>query len=81
MRYILFTSSNCQKCPKFRETVKTSIDFEGDILDEKQENFIEMITKYSVSAAPTIIIFDQDKEVFRTDDEYDLITYIQKNVN
>jgi hypothetical protein len=66
MRYLLFTTTTCPKCPAMKEFVANEIKFSGELLDNESSNFMERAQEYDVDSAPTLIIFDDvDKEVFR----------------
>ncbi len=78
MHYLLFTTSQCPKCPEFKAFVSEQVQFEGEILDETAEGFMDQIRAAGVSAAPTIILFEGEKEVFRTDEIYQLQDFLKK---
>lgn len=66
MNYILFTTTRCPKCPAFKQFVAENIQFEGVILNEQSQNFMDNIKQFGVSNAPTIVILENTKEIFRT---------------
>lgn len=81
MYYILFTTTTCIKCPSFKKVVSDKVNFEGEILDETSDNFIELSGKFSVMNAPTFIVFedkDLSKEIFRCSDEYELENFLKR---
>jgi thioredoxin-related protein len=80
MNYICFTTTSCPKCPEFKSFIAENIKFEGEILDETKPNFMEIISSHNVTAAPTILIFDSKKEVFRTSEIYELGEFLKKTV-
>lgn len=66
MKYILFTTTTCPKCPVVKSFVAEKINFEGEILDNSTPDFATQIQKFGVQNAPTLIIFDDsEKEIFR----------------
>lgn len=66
MRYLLFTTTTCPKCPVVKNFVATEISFPGETLDNTSPNFGEKIQKFGVQNAPTFLIFDDaDQEIFR----------------
>ncbi|MCF7836299.1 thioredoxin family protein [Candidatus Gracilibacteria bacterium] len=66
MKYILFTTTTCPKCPAMKEFVAAEIEFEGEQVNNESSNFMEKAQEFGVDAAPTLIIFnDEDKEIFR----------------
>lgn len=66
MKYILFTTTTCPKCPAMKEFVAENINFKGETLDNDAPDFAEKAQELNVDSAPTLIVFDdEDKEVFR----------------
>lgn len=81
MYYILFTTTTCIKCPSFKKIVVEKVKFEGDILDETSDKFMELAGKFSVMNAPTFIVFEDNtlnKEVARCSDEFELEEFLKK---
>jgi len=77
MNYICFTTTSCPKCPEFKSFITQNVKFEGEIWDETKPNFMEKISEHDVTAAPTILIFDNGEEVFRTSEIYDLGEFLK----
>lgn len=66
MRYLLFTTTSCPKCPAVKNFVAAEIKFAGEILDNTALDFGEKVQKFGVQNAPTFLIFDDaDQEIFR----------------
>ena len=66
MKYFLFTTTTCPKCPALKNFVAEKIKFPGELIDETAPDFLERAQKFSVTVAPTLIIFDDaEKEIFR----------------
>jgi len=66
MKYLLFTTTTCPKCPAMKEFVASEIKFTGELIDNESSDFMEKAQKFSVDAAPTLIILDDaDQEIFR----------------
>jgi len=66
MKYILFTTTRCPKCPAIKEYVKQNVKFAGEIMDETNPNFAKLIEEHEVQAAPTFIVWiDNGMEHFR----------------
>lgn len=74
--YLLFTSTTCVKCPAFKRIVSEKISFEGKTVDQTFPEFGSLVQKHQISAAPTLIIFEDDQEIFRTSEEYDLEQFL-----
>ncbi len=81
MNYLLFTTTRCPKCPEFKKFVTDNVSFEGKILNETMEEFGDLIADYDVSNAPTIIIFDDGREVFRGSETYELEGFLNSSSN
>ncbi len=77
MNYLLFTTTRCPKCPEFKEFVAENVKFEGTILDETQPDFHDKIGEYNVANAPTIIVFEDGKEIFRGSEVYELEGFLK----
>lgn len=76
---LLFTTTTCQKCPTFKAFVAEFVSFPVRILDDKAPDFFHLAAEHSVSSAPTMIIFDEEKkEVFRTSEQSDLDAFLKK---
>jgi thioredoxin-related protein len=79
MKYLLFTTSTCVKCPAFKELVFAKVGFGGEVLDEKKENFASLAGQYGVMSVPAILVFDEaENEVFRTGEGSELIDFLDK---
>ena len=66
MKYLLFTTTTCPKCPAVKAFVAEKVDFPGEILDNNSPDFGTKAVELGVEAAPTMIIFgDSDQEIFR----------------
>ena len=76
MKFLLFTTSQCPKCPEFKDYVADKITFEGEILNETHPQFMAKIQEFSVISAPTIIFFKDDKETYRTQEIYELEEFL-----
>ena len=77
MNYLLFTTTRCPKCPEFKKFVADHVTFEGTVLNETMPEFGDRIAEYEVSNAPTIIIFDEGREVFRGSETYELEAFLK----
>jgi len=66
MKYLLFTTTTCPKCPAMKEFVANEVSFEGEQIDNNSPDFMEKAGELKVDSAPTLIIYDDgDNEVFR----------------
>lgn len=78
MKYVLFTTTRCPKCPDFKIFVSQNVELPGKILDETMPEFSEKIGAFGVTNAPTIIFLDdQDQEVFRSSETYEITDYLK----
>ena len=69
MRYILFTTTSCPKCPAMKEAVAEQMTCPGEVLNEKSPGFGELAMRYEVQGAPTLVVLDDagDKVAEATD--------------
>ena len=66
MNALLFTTTHCPKCPTIKKFVEENLrDFDVEMLDETVPHFMDEATKFGVTAAPLLIIFENGEEVFR----------------
>lgn len=66
MRYILFTTTSCPKCPEVKDFVAEHVPFGGEILDETDPDFGDLVGNFEVAAAPCFVVLgEEDEEVFR----------------
>jgi len=72
MRYVLFTTTSCPKCPAVKAVVSEKVSFEGEILDETSPGFGDRISAAGVTNAPTFIVYDGEEEVFRGSEVYEI---------
>jgi hypothetical protein len=80
MKYLLITTATCPKCPAIKKFVTEKITFAGAILDNTSSDFATRIAKFNVTAAPTLLIFDQkNKEIFRGTEIYEVEEFLNKN--
>ncbi|MBU1089612.1 thioredoxin family protein [Patescibacteria group bacterium] len=79
MKYLLFTTATCPKCPAMKNFVAESLKFEGETVDNSSPDFAERIQKLNVESAPTILIFDDtEKEIFRGSEAEELKEFLAK---
>lgn len=82
MYYILFTTTQCPKCPAFKEFVKTNVTFPGKIINEQDPDFQKLALGFAVSAVPTFIAFENENlenALVRTNDASELYTFIHSH--
>lgn len=80
MRYLLFTTTTCPKCPAMKSFVAENVKCEGETLDNTSPNFGEMIAQTGVQNAPTIIFYEGDTEIFRASEVSEVDEFLQKNL-
>lgn len=79
MNYLLFTTSNCSKCPAFKEFVKKHVHCDGKIIDQNDPEFFALSLEFTVSSVPTLIIFEdasQEGSLLRTNDVVDVYDFV-----
>jgi thioredoxin-related protein len=79
MNYLLITTTTCPKCPEVKDYVAKNIKFKGEILDETNPNFANVLGEYGVTAAPTMIILDEDgEELFRGNETSEIEDFLKE---
>jgi len=77
MRYLLFATMACPKCPTIKTFVAENLDFPGEILDDTTPDFLERAGKFQITAAPTLLIFDEnDTEIFRGNEVVEIADFL-----
>ncbi len=61
MRFKLFTTRTCPKCPAVKQFLQEQ-DIEGDFVDASTPEGLEDAKKHNVMNVPTVIFFDQRGE-------------------
>ncbi len=80
MKYILFTTQTCPKCPEVKEFITTKVTFPWEMIDNTNPEFMVLAWKYGVTQAPTFIVFDDvDDEIFRANEVSEIQDYISIN--
>ena len=68
VKYFLFFTPTCPKCPKIKEYFGTK-DIVGDWIDAATPDGLDKAKEYHVMGVPTVIFFDKDdKEISRAND-------------
>jgi len=79
MNYLLFTTTQCPKCPAFKEFVQKFIKFPGKIINETDESFRSLALEFAVSSVPTLLVFEDDNQeqaVLRTSEAADVYSFM-----
>ncbi len=77
MKAILFTTLTCPKCPSFKEFVNKQEGLELEFFDDTKDGFFDKAQAMQITTVPTLVIFEGEKEVFRTSDEGELNDYLK----
>ncbi len=73
MQATLFTTTTCPKCPAFKQYISEHVPFGVRVIDEREPDFGELAGKYGVTAAPTLIVEnDEGGELLRTSEASDV---------
>ena len=81
MHYLLFTTTTCPKCPKFKEFVSNFLKIPGKTIDERDEQFQTLSREFLVNSVPTLFVFEDDgleNAILRTDDATEIYDFINK---
>lgn len=82
MHYLLFTTTQCPKCPGFKDFVQKHVHFPGDIIDQNDEKFLPLSKEFMVSSVPTMIVFeDETREgaLLRTSEVSEVYNFIHSH--
>jgi len=77
MNGILLTTTSCPKCPAMKAWVADNINFDVLIVDENHPEFTDLLGKYSVTTAPTLILEENGTEVFRGSEDYEVDEFLK----
>jgi glutaredoxin len=61
MRNLLFTTSNCPKCPATKDLLIAK-NFEFEHIDASTKEGLDLARKYGVGAVPTLVVVDENGE-------------------
>ena len=78
MRYLLFTTTTCPKCPAMKEAISEQIKFDGEIVDDLNPSFFDKAKEFNISSVPTLIIFENDDIVGQIQDPSQLPDLLEK---
>jgi len=68
MRYLLFVTPGCPKCPAVKKWCEQHPECSGEIIEVRDTDSMQKAADNMVQSAPTIIFWNDDgKELFRTD--------------
>ena len=62
MKYKLFFTPMCPKCPAIKEFMKGT-DIEGEFIDATTPDGLEKARKYEVISVPCVLFFDDKDEI------------------
>ncbi len=65
MKYKLFFTPMCPKCPKIKEFLNGVQDVEGEFIDATKKEGLEQARELKVSNVPTVVFFEDGKESSR----------------
>lgn len=82
MYYLLFTTTQCPKCPSFKEFVERNVHFPGKIIDERDDKFHQLAREFSISSVPNILVFEDESlesAVCRTGELSELYSFLNNS--
>lgn len=81
MKALLFTTTTCAKCPAFKAYVAEHVTVPVEVLNEKDARFGELAGRYEVTAAPTLVLVDeQENEIFQASEQYEVQEALDKGL-
>ncbi len=60
MKYKLFTTKMCPKCPAMKEYMSSQDKIQGELVDASSPEGLDEARKFQVSAVPTVVFVDDD---------------------
>ena len=60
MKYKLFTTQFCHKCPAMKEFMQSQDKVEGEVVNASDATGFEEAKKFSVTGVPCIVFVDDD---------------------
>jgi len=73
--YKLFTTSTCPNCPPVKKFMG-SVEMKGKIVDAGTPEGLKEAQKYGIRAVPTVLFFDEKREVVKEANSVDEIKEI-----
>ncbi len=77
MNYLLFTTRTCPRCPEVKAFVRDHVTFPGRVLDETAADFPDLAQRHGVQQAPTLVVLDGEREVFRGNEADEIAFWLQ----
>jgi len=65
IEFLVFTTPTCPNCPVVKEYLQNQDKIKGKMVDASTSEGLELARKYEVTAVPTVIFFQDDKEINR----------------
>ena len=65
IKYMVFTTPTCPNCPAVKEYLSSQEKIKGDFVDASTSDGLDLARKHEVTAVPTVIFFQDDKEINR----------------
>jgi len=78
MKYKLFFTPMCPKCPAIKEFMK-GIDIEGEFVDATTPDGLDQARKYEIISVPTVLFLDEKDKVVSTAHSLDEVKRIVEN--
>ncbi len=78
MKYKLFFTPMCPKCPAIKEFMKET-GIEGEFVDAASSEGLEQARKYEVVSVPTVLFFDEKNAVISTAHDLEEVKRIVEN--
>jgi len=65
MRYLLFTTRFCHKCPKMKEYMAGQDKVNGAVVDASTPEGMEEAKRYNIQGVPTVVFLDEENIVLK----------------
>ena len=61
-----------------KKLVAEKVTFTGEVIDNRNPKFMELASTYQVTAAPTFIVLENNQEIFRAEEPYEVEDFLKK---
>jgi hypothetical protein len=79
MKYKLFTTQFCHKCPQMKELLSSQTKVSGEIINASTPDGLEQARRFNVTGVPLVVFLDDDSnEVKRFSEKEEVKEFITK---
>lgn len=79
MKYKLFTTQFCHKCPQMKELLSSQTKVSGEIINASTPEGLEQARLFNVTGVPLVVFLDDDyNEIKRFSEKEEIKDFISK---